>query len=277
VILSGRYSLWQAHIISLLFKSVNLIAFIHGSEVSLGSIFARMLTENALKKIDRIIAVSNYTKSRIYKEILDSKNVEVIPNGISIDYWAKYRKVNKYKWNGYPNLLTIGGLSYRKGQHRLINALPAIIKVWPNVHYHVIGKSFIGKDLELLAKNNNVNDHVTFYGEVKDTKDIARAYKSADIFILLSENQPDGHFEGFGIVILEAGFFGLPSIGGIGCGVEDAISDSVNGKLVDGDNFDEIISAINQIMNNKKVYVNKSKLFIKDFLWENLIKKLIKS
>jgi glycosyltransferase involved in cell wall biosynthesis len=41
-----------------------------------------------------------------------------------------------------------------------------------------------------------------------------------------------GGFEGFGIVYLEAAAAGIPSIGSLDCGAEDAIQDKISGRLV---------------------------------------------
>jgi phosphatidyl-myo-inositol dimannoside synthase len=51
------------------------------------------------------------------------------------------------------------------------------------------------------------------------------------VFVLTSINQ-EWRFEGFGLVLLEAGAAGLPVIGTRDCGVEDAIDEGVTGLLV---------------------------------------------
>ena len=83
VFLSGRFSLWQAIIISKISKNIHITAFVHGTEINLGSKLERKITKISLKKVNRLIAVSRYTKSQIHKEITKDKNVEIIPNGIS--------------------------------------------------------------------------------------------------------------------------------------------------------------------------------------------------
>ena len=39
---------------------------------------------------------------------------------------------------GSPILLTVGGVTPRKGQHRVIRALPEIIRSYPQACYHIV-------------------------------------------------------------------------------------------------------------------------------------------
>ena len=52
-------------------------------------------------------------------------------------------------------------------------------------------------------------------------------------FLLPTVSDPPD-VEGFGLVFVEAGRYGIPVIGGKGAGVDEAISDGVNGFLIDG-------------------------------------------
>ena len=60
----------------------------------------------------------------------------------------------------------------------------------------------------------------------------------ADISLYLSFSASDkatdkGEGEGFGIALLEANALGIPTIGALGSGIEDAIADGVSGKLIE--------------------------------------------
>ena len=98
-------------------------------------------------------------------------------------------------------------------------------------------------------------------------------YLSCDVFAMLSENQPDGDIEGFGIAILEANSFGLPAIGAKGCGIEDAISKE-SGVLVDGDNCEEILQALNFVLENKEVLSKGAREWAKNHSWNKLSRRL---
>ena len=45
----------------------------------------------------------------------------------------------KIKDMAAPQLITVGNLTQRKGQHNMINALPELLKKYPDLHYHCVG------------------------------------------------------------------------------------------------------------------------------------------
>ena len=70
----------------------------------------------------------------------------------------------------------------------------------------------------------------------------------ADIFVMSSEK------EVFGIVFIEAMFYGLPVIAGNKDGSVDALVNGEMGVLVNPGNILEITEAIKKVLNNRKVY-----------------------
>jgi phosphatidylinositol alpha-1,6-mannosyltransferase len=156
----------------------------------------------------------------------------------------------------------------------VIKALPGLVQKFPQVHYHMVGLPTYQNALQSLCKELKVTDHVSFHGRLPQKEDLLHAYASADIFIMLSENQPDGDVEGFGIAILEANAFGIPAIGAKGCGIEDAIS-LASGILVDGDNPQEISAAVETILNNYEAYSKGARAWSEKYNWADLVKKVI--
>jgi phosphatidylinositol alpha-1,6-mannosyltransferase len=254
-------------------KSANIHAFVHGSELSNKNKLFYFLTLNSLKYVENIWAVSSYTKSIILTH-LNNKVITILPNGIWPDDWEKESSVNeKVELNGNPKLLTVGQLSLRKGQVRVIKALPELLKFYPSIHYHMVGLPTIKNELLKLSHSNNSNTHLTIHGRISATHMLEQFYKNSQIFIMLSENQLDGATEGFGIAILEANYFGKPAIGAKGCGIEDAIEDGKNGRLVDGNNIAEITEALRDIMNNYEAYSIRAKNWANQHNWSIIINK----
>jgi phosphatidylinositol alpha-1,6-mannosyltransferase len=176
------------------------------------------------------------------------------------------------KLDGYPKLITVGHVSPRKGQHRVIRALPALIKKFPNLKYHIIGRSVNQRDIENLAFKLGVVENIEFHGRIKDHNDLKGYYRVADVFMLLSENQTNGDVEGFGIVALEANLNGLPVIGAKYCGVEDAVSHENSGYLVDGNNVEEISLALQKVIENRKILSPRAKQWAEEHDWRIIVK-----
>ncbi|MGB5982886.1 MAG: glycosyltransferase family 4 protein [Nonlabens sp.] len=264
VMTSGKFSLWQIHMIKLRFPSKPVIAIIHGSEVLLPSKITKKLTDRALEKADCVVAVSHYTQSLVNH--LKIKSMKVIPNGIT--------NIPDYKKNVIDSneihLLTVGNLTQRKGQHNVIEALPLILKEFPQVHYHCVGLPTNLEQLQELAEKLQVSEAVTFHGRLSE-RDKQKFYENSHIFLMLSERTESGDVEGFGIAILEANANGLPAIGSSGSGIEDAIKSGHSGYLVNPHDKNDIVEALRNILKDYPSFEKQSYTWSKSFKWEVLI------
>lgn len=264
VISSGKFSLWLGAFLNFFFNR-RFVAIIHGSEVLLHNKILRKLTDGALKRFDDIIAVSNYTKSLVSH--LHLKNVSVIPNGFQMITTANFQD----KIKPVPVLITVGNVTERKGQHNVINALPTLLKKYPDLKYHIVGIPTDQSKLEKLALNLGVESSVVFFGKVTESYKLA-LLQEADVFVMLSESTKQGDVEGFGIAILEANALGIPSIGAKGCGIEDAINDGFSGKLIDNKKPIQFLDALEKILDNYEIFSKQAKTWSKDFTWDRVIK-----
>ena len=248
VIVSGRFSLWTGAMLKIFGFKVHVMAVLHGSEVNLTHRLFRIVTRLSLQKADLLVAVSEFTYS-LLPEKLKRKPFRIIPNGIDVgEFSCLDERSESMNIKGFPRLLTVGNVTPRKGQHRVIKALPQLIKLYPDIHYHIVGLPTCKDDFLQLAQKLGVSNYVTFHGRLAGREQLAGMYKSSNCFVILSENQKDGDVEGFGIVVLEANYFGLPAIGALGCGIADAIENGTNGFLVDGDNPQQIGEALQNIL-----------------------------
>jgi glycosyltransferase involved in cell wall biosynthesis len=83
--------------------------------------------------------------------------------------------------------------------------------------------------LKLLAASSGCD--VRFLGQMSDEA-IRDIYGAADFFCLTGVHDASGRVEGFGLVYLEAGASGLPSVASAIGGVPDAVVDGKSGLLV---------------------------------------------
>jgi glycosyltransferase involved in cell wall biosynthesis len=269
VICSGKFSIWMGAFLSLFFKR-KFIAIIHGSEVRLPNKLLRNITDVSLKRFDKIIAVSNYTKSLVSH--LSLKNVVVIPNGFQMEAPSVLQNKNE----PVPFLITVGNVTQRKGQHNVINALPILLKKYADLKYHIVGVPTEKERLEKLALHLGVENAVVFYGKVTEAEKIDLLQKS-DVFVMLSETTKNGDAEGFGIAILEANSLGIPAIGASGCGIDDAINDGFSGKLINNKNPKQLENALDEILHNFQKYTEGAKSWSQNFNWNLVILKYIES
>jgi phosphatidylinositol alpha-1,6-mannosyltransferase len=175
------------------------------------------------------------------------EKIALISNGVDLQrFVARPRRQDlmaRYGLVGRRVLLTVGRLYARKGMDRVIESLPSVLRVLPDVRYLLVGDGTYRADLEQLAIARGVRDAVVFAGAVPDAELIDH-YALADAFIMANREMPDGDTEGFGLVFLEANACGIPVIAGKAGGSVDAVTDLVNGLVVDGDRPEEITGAI---------------------------------
>ena len=107
------------------------------------------------------------------------------------------------EFSDYFNIVTMGRLTYQKGQWNLIYAIKDIVVQYPKVRLYILGDGELKNELEELVKKLELEEHVFFLGFISNAHKFLR---QCDLFVLTSL------FEGLGNVLLEAMALGLPVI-----------------------------------------------------------------
>lgn len=273
VICTGQIPFIIFGILNKLIQIKSILIF-HGHEIHMGNFFIKYISNHVINNYDQVIAVSDFSGD-LLRGKLDKNKIQIIYNGVDTRRFEKIHQKVKIRNIENLRLLTVGSLSRRKGQHNVIKALPEIKKYFRNVSYHMVGPDNIKIELTDLAKSLNIDDSIHFYGYLEDSE-LSTLFKECDIFLMLSENLPDGDVEGFGIAILEANYFGLPAIGSKGCGIDNAINNKRTGILIDSHNPIECRKAIQHIINDYQKFSLASKKWALAHDWSKTINKYIK-
>lgn len=267
VIATGSKSVMLAGVLAFLFRRP-MVAILHGHEVLMGRTEKRWLLRNVLGRFSHAVSVSQFSKdnSRTY---FDERKTSVIPNGIDLNKFtggkAKLRNSNAI------HLLTVGRISPRKGQLNVVNALPEILKTYPNAVFHMVGIPDAAESVRQRIQALNLNDHVVFHGVLSDLE-LQQVFEGTDIFLMMSENLPNGDVEGFGIAILEANWLGIPAVGSRGCGIEQAIKPGVNGFLADPHSPKDIAGAVTNLIRDYSTFSKQSIDWAKQHQWSDIVK-----
>ncbi|WP_242133271.1 glycosyltransferase family 4 protein [Aestuariivivens marinum] len=271
IIASGKFSLWLVGFCTLFIKKPCL-AIIHGTEVNFKSHILKGSIAKALKQFNYVVAVSNYTKQLV--KHLKLKSIKVIQNGYDPESWNVTSTDLKKELKGSPKLITVGRISERKGQARVIEHLPHLIKTYPKLHYHCVGIDSEKDTCLQLAKALDIENHVTFHGEA--SQDYLKTLVSqCDIKVMLSTETKTGDIEGFGIAIIEANALGIPAIGSFGTGIEDAIAHGVSGQLIDSKNPVAFADAVSTILNNEAGFRKESLSWAEKHRWNIIVKQYV--
>ena len=209
----------------------------------------------AKKNFNKIIYFSSFTKSNIEKNI--NFNFTKIKKIINPIIYLKDKKNFSNKKFKKKTILSIGEIKPRKGYHLLINVLEKINnKFKKNYDLIIIGKSDnenYKNELKNIAKKYNLQKNIKFKNNVSEKK-IKEYYRKSNIFVLLSKKLGN-HFEGFGIVYLEALYYGLPIIVSKESGAKDLVKISKKIKVIQPENNSLIAEEIIKITNSK-IYLN---------------------
>ncbi len=236
-----------------------IVALTHGHEVWWAKVppfsFAiRFMSRN----IDAITYLGNYTRGEISKALSQaevSKLVQIAP-GIDVDHFVPTDSSKLRAELGLTNksvIISVGRLVHRKGQDKLIAALPEIKAAVPNVHLVLVGVGPHQDYLEKLALKLNVSECVTFIGRIDYAK-LPNYLCLGDVFAMPSRSRFFGlEVEGLGIVYLEASACGLPVVGGKSGGAPDAVLIGETGLVVDGTKPVEIAGACIELLNNPEL------------------------
>jgi phosphatidylinositol alpha-1,6-mannosyltransferase len=131
----------------------------------------------------------------------------------------------------------------RKGQDKVIEALPLIKREIPDIRYVICGRGNDEARLRRIAAEKGVAGEVVFAGFVPN-EERGAFYDACDVYVMPSREIPEkGDIEGFGMTYLEANSFGKPVIGGMSGGVSEAVIDGVTGLLVDPCDVEAIAGA----------------------------------
>lgn len=279
VILSHINLLLVGWLIKKISPSTRIIMFAHGIEVW-GSLRPRQ--KMMLQCCDRVIAVSHYTSRKIQElHAVPAAKCRVLNNGldpflpVGFDEQVKDELRKKY---GYSQddliLFTLTRLSSReryKGYDKVLQAMVSLKKDHPRLKYLLAGsyddkeKAHLDQMINYLALAGSVQ----ITGFVPEDSLVAH-FTMADIYVMPSIK------EGFGIVFIEAMYYGLPVIAGNLDGSPDALLDGKLGILVDPLDVHAIESAIREILANKDSYIPNRELLTDHFSYEHYKENLVK-
>jgi phosphatidylinositol alpha-1,6-mannosyltransferase len=194
-----------------------------------------------LRRADRVVAPSGFTRSRAIALGVDPSRCDVILPPVDVrrfpssDVPARPRRV-----------VTVARLMDYKGHDVVIRAVALARRALPDIEYMIVGDGPHRPSLEALVAELDLSGCVHFAGKVDDVRPYLR---DSAVFVLASRStRAPPQVEGFGIAFAEASATGRPVIGGRSGGVPEAVQEGVTGFLVDPEDPIEISQRIVQLL-----------------------------
>ena len=149
--------------------------------------------------------------------------------------------------NREPVILCAGTIGTRKGQTVLMEAFARIAKKFPQWRMVLLGRpgdaAMVQQIKETITKGK-LENQTELLGSRSD-EELRGWLRRAAIFAIPST------YEGLGLSLQEAQFYGCASVGTRCGGVEDLIQDGDNGLLVDVNNPGQLAQALEKLMSDR--------------------------
>ncbi len=203
--------------------------------------------------VERFVANSKDVAHSLIDSGIAAERISIVNEGVEIFplRTSEQRNNERKRWGIRDNEFLFGCVSVfvpEKGQRHLLEALPAVRAVHPEVRLLLAGDGACRVDLEALAKRLGQSAAVHFPGFVND---VAQVYAALDAFVFPSE------FEGLGTALQAAMAAGLPCIS-TRRGALGEVVDSERTALVAEPNGREFATMMLRLINDEGLRKNLS-------------------
>lgn len=232
-----------------------------------------VLWKYILNNADKIVTCSQFLKDELSEFLeISSDKIVVIHNGIDMSTIEKLSTnssclcVNENKY-----ILNVATIEHIKAQDVLLKAFIEISEDFPDVSLVIIGRcGGAEQNLKQLIETYGLSQRVRLFGGLSHNQVLA-FMERAVIFVLPSR------FEAFGIVILEAGAFGVPVIASNVGGIREILTQNETGRLCEPEDIVTLASDLRLLLldaeERRRLGGNLKKHVINNFSWEKTYKK----
>lgn len=229
---------------------VRIVALTHGHEVWWAKVFPfNLLLRRIGTGVDSLTYLGEYTRQMISRPLTQSAKsamIKIAP-GIDTDHFSPRNSANlrqSLQLSQKKVIVCVARLVHRKGQDKLIDAMPSILESISNAHLLIVGQGPYQSKLVKRVKKLGLEESVTFVGRINYEK-LPEYICVGDLFAMPSRSRFGGlEVEGLGIAYLEASACGLPVIAGSSGGAPDAVVDGKSGVVVNGTDITAIAKTV---------------------------------
>ena len=218
---------------------VRTAAIVHGLDVTTPFPPYQWFVPKVFEALDAVFPVSRATARACLQRGASTNQVHVVPNGIDTDRFdapqgrAAAREALEDIQSPPPAdallLCSVGRQVKRKGTAWFVDEVMPTLP--SDVHYWIAGDGPQDEAIQAAIDRHDLGSRVRRLGRISNEA-LARLYRGADLFVM--PNIPvEDDLEGFGIVLLEAGRCATPAVAARLEGIQDVITDGVNGHLVE--------------------------------------------
>ncbi len=192
---------------------------------------------------DHVVAVSRFVGNYLASAGVPSERITVVPTGIDLSRYETQERGTLRAELGLaenvPLVGTVAILRRKKGHAELLEAIPEILRRFPECHFVFAGDGPQQQNLEQRIAELGLQSRVHMLGLRSDVVNVLR---SLDVFVLPT------HQEALGTAFIEAGATGLPAVASDVDGVPEVVVDGETGLLVPVRDSMAIATAIESLL-----------------------------
>jgi glycosyltransferase involved in cell wall biosynthesis len=228
----------------LLCRRAPILTIVHGIEVW------KELTRSeraALTQATRVMSVSDYTaREVIERHRVRPERLVTVPIPLDPEFVSEADSITDPPRPG--SVLTVARMNVidrEKGVETLIRAVAEARPSLPGLRCTIVGDGEDRPRLEQLSRELGVADAVRFTGGIDD-RELHTYLAGTEVFALPSRK------EGFGIVFLEAMYYGKPVIAGAHGGSVEVVDDGVTGLHVQYGDVSGLAQALRELLGDDR-------------------------
>lgn len=286
IIQTGDLALSPLGLLLKFFFKKPVLSVSHGRDSAYHSVLYDYFVIRSAKKLDKIICVSNGIRRKLIGRGFSSGRLSVIPNGASISDSSNrisrgeglrlVEKACNMRLEGRKVIFSASRLVPKKGIKEFIeNAFSILNKKYPDLVFLIAGDGPEKPGILRTIGRMGLKDRVFLLGNIRHGSILHDAlFSISDVFVMPNVKVGDD-YEGFGVVVLEAGLSGIPVVAYNVDGINEALHDGQNGILIDGGNAASFADAVSLFLNDdnrRRDFSKKAEGYVKDnFDWSRII------
>lgn len=234
-----------------------------------------------LNGVDHIIVVIEEAKARLEKLGIPSSKIIVVANYVNIEEYSKedefLTKSLTESYQNYKTLVYTGGFDKHRGLDILLDAIPDIIKKFPDFRLILVGGGSTTEELKTQAQNLKIEENVDFPGYLPHSQ-LVSYVKMSDVCIIphLKTDHTDNTIPHklFQYMLMEK-----PVIASNSKPVERIINKVQSGLIYQYDNSQDLAKKLLMLIDNPQLINELGKkgreAVISEYNWKQTAKNLI--
>jgi colanic acid/amylovoran biosynthesis glycosyltransferase len=219
-----------------------ICCFFRGGDVTKNLVKDPSRYDSVFKKAHMIFPTCEYFKNNLIKAGCNKKKIIIHHSAIDCSKFKLYKRKKNHQQSTI-NIITVARFVDMKALDHSIRSVAKLVQYYPNIKYDIVGDGVLYSYLDDLIKQYDMQDKITLHGYLYHD-DLVKKLNKADIFLLNSKTTHAGEADGIPNALLEAMATGLAVICTDHGGIPEAVTDGVNGFVVDEGNVDQLVDRL---------------------------------